>query len=233
MTGRPRDAERAAGQWPLAVLFDLDGTLAASFGAITQALAAALEAEGLRPRPLAWVRRHVGRGAAALIRDAVPGANDECVERIRRRYLEIYAALPLEAAPPFAGAREVLEFAWRGTGGRVAVVSNKMAALSRQWLTHWGLDGFVRVVSGPDAVGALKPDPAAVLPVLAALGVAAADSLLVGDMAVDAATGAAAGLSVILVGASSAGEGDAAVRGRLRSVRELPRWLVHNGRGWQ
>lgn len=220
-------------RWPRAVLFDLDGTLADSFPIIQQALAAALSGEGLPPRSLAWVRQHVGRGAEALIRDAVgERADGACVERVRRRYMEAYNHIPLAETPPAPGAAEALAFVWARTEGGVAVVSNKVASWSSRWLAHWGLAGFVAVVSGPDVSGALKPDPAAVTGVLAALGVDAASALLVGDMGVDAATGAAAGSPVVLVGEGK-GADPPGVVGRLESLHDLPLWLVHNGRGWR
>ncbi len=225
----------AGNRWPQAVLFDLDGTLADSFPAIEQALAVALASEGLPPRPLAWVRRHVGRGAAALVQAAVGGVMDEeRLEQLRQRYLAAYAAIGAGAAPPMEGARDALEFAAAGTGGRVAVVSNKLASASRIWLAHWDLERFIAVVSGPDVCGALKPDAAAVDGVLDALGVAASEALLVGDMDVDAATGTAVGMPVVLVGASvPAPPQPGSVLATLESVAHLPSWLVHNGVGWR
>lgn len=231
---RPATGSEAEERWPRAVLFDLDGTLADSFPAIHHALASALTAEGLPPRPLEWVRRKVGRGAAALVADAVgDGGDGACVERVRQRYLETYERIPLAATPPLPGAAEALACAWAGTNGRVGVLSNKLASWSARWLEHWGLGRFVAVVSGPDVTGALKPDPAAVTPVLARLGVDAHGALLVGDMAVDAAAGAGVGLRVVLVGAGGEGAEVPSAVARLRDLSELPSWLVHNGRGWR
>jgi phosphoglycolate phosphatase len=222
---------------PAAVLFDLDGTLADSFAGIRLALNAALAEEGCPQRDLEWVRRHVGRGALELVRDAAAGgAAGTPLAMLTARYLEIYRATYLECTPPCADAAAVLEFVAVGTAGRLAVVSNKDEELSRLWLRHAGLERHVRVVVGPDTYGVRKPDPGAVLPVLRGFGVAPGEALLVGDMVVDAAAGAAIGMPVVGVAADPAAAdalraaGAAAVLGRLG---ELPGWLVEHGSGWR
>ena len=222
---------------PAAVLFDLDGTLADSFAAIHDALVPVLEAAGLPPLPLEWVRRHVGRGAVALIRDAVEeGAPEERVRSVTNAFGVRYGEVFLERTPPMPGARAVVETVAARTGHRVAVVSNKFSYLSRQWLEHWGFAPFVGTVVGPDTYGVTKPDPATVEPVLAGFGVAARDALLVGDMTVDVALGRAAGVPVVAVaGGGSAAEDLAAAdpEAVLRAIGELPGWLAAHGRGWE
>ena len=222
---------------PAALLFDLDGTLADSFAGIRLALNAALAERGVPERDLDWVRRHVGRGALELVRDAA-GARvaEAALVALTARYLVLYRATFLQQTPAYPDAAAVLAFAAAGTRGRVAVVSNKDEELSRLWLRHTHLDRHVAVVVGPDTYGVRKPDPGALLPVLRGFGVAAGDALFVGDMAVDAAAGAAVGMPVVGVSADRAGAaalragGVAAVLDRLG---ELPAWLVEHGSGWR
>lgn len=225
------------GPRPAAVLFDLDGTLADSFSAIHEALATVLADEGLPRRSPEWVRRHVGRGAVALVRDAVEeGAAEDRVAAVAGAFDARYRALYLERTPPVAGALTVVEAVAARTAGRVAVVSNKFSSLSRGWLERWGFAPSVAVVVGPDTYGVTKPDPATVRPVLQRFGVAPADALLVGDMAVDVSLGRAVGAPVVVVlGGASRREvleeaGPAAVLG---SLAELPGWLAAHGRGWE
>ena len=222
---------------PSAVLFDLDGTLADSFAGIRLALNAALAERGVPERDLEWVRRHVGRGALELVRDAAGARVGEApLVALTARYLALYRATFLERTPAYPDAAAVLAFTAAGTGGRVAVVSNKDEELSRLWLRHTGLERHVAAVVGPDTYGVRKPDPGVLGPVLRGFGVAAGDALLVGDMAVDVAAGAAIGMPVVGVTADPAAAaalraaGAAAVLDRLG---ELPGWLVEHGSGWR
>jgi phosphoglycolate phosphatase len=215
--------------WPEAVLFDLDGTLADSFAAITTALDGALREEGLRGVERRWVERHVGRGAEALVRDAAGEAPSRTVSAVGRRFARHYAEIFLEQTPPMPGAAEVVAAIALRTGGRVGVVSNKAAALCRSWLEHWGFARHVAAVSGPDTSGARKPDPAAVRPVLEAMGVAPARALMVGDMTVDVQVGRTVGMpAVAIVGVTSTRrELEAAgAEAILEDIRALPTWLA-------
>ncbi|HUK11984.1 MAG TPA: HAD hydrolase-like protein [Thermoanaerobaculaceae bacterium] len=221
---------------PAALLFDLDGTLADSFAGIRKALNRALAEAGLPAHDLDWVRRHVGRGAAALVRDAAgPDATDAVAAALRARFERVYEEIFLAETPAYPDVAEVLASTAGRTGGRVAVISNKYEPLSRALLAHWGVAGSVAAVVGPDTFGVRKPDPGTVLPVLAGFGVAPGDALLVGDMEVDAATGRAAGVPVVGVrGESTTPEalraaGMVAVLDRLG---DLPAWLAENGTGW-
>ncbi len=221
--------------WPAAVLFDLDGTLADSFAGIHSALAQALAEFGLPGRDLDWVRRHVGRGARPLLDDAVGHDDEALVLRVGERFGALYRATYLDGTPARRGAAELLSFVHATTGGRVAVVSNKAEALCRTWLEHVCLAGWVELVAGPDTFAACKPDPAAVLPVLRALGVDAGEALLIGDMPIDAVTADNAGLRALLVCGGAADE-DELRQSRplavLSGLDEVAGWLVEHGRGW-
>ena len=111
---------------PAALLFDLDGTLADSFEGIQYALDAALREEGLPEFDLAWVRGHVGQGAAALVRDAVGAQPGEAIVRaVGARFSDHYRSTYLERTPALPHAADVLALVSKRTGGKVAVVSNK------------------------------------------------------------------------------------------------------------
>ena len=215
--------------WPEAVLFDLDGTLADSFAAIAEALDRVLVGNGFSARGTAWARRHVGRGATALVCDALEAeAGSAMVRVVEGQFFERYREMFVAATPPMAGALATVQWAHRLTGGRVGIVSNKAAALSRMWIDHHGFAAWVAALAGPDSSGFRKPDPRAVEPVLQELGAPAANSLLVGDMTVDVAVGAAVGMPVVTVhGQTSTRDelmsaGAAAV---LDDLRDLQGWV--------
>jgi phosphoglycolate phosphatase len=162
-------------------------------------------------------------------------AGEVVMREVGAAFARHYEAVYRDHTPPLPRAAEVLAFAAARTGGRVAIVSNKHARFSRGWLEHWGLGRHVAVVTGPDTAGARKPDPGALLPALEALGVAAADALLVGDMEVDAATGRNAGVAVVLVRGGATPAVPLETLGALAvvdSIAALPAWLAAHGRGW-
>lgn len=226
----------AGAMLPVALLFDLDGTLADSFAAIAHALNQALREAHLPEHDLDWVRRHVGRGAVELVRDAMGSGRDDAARRsFGVRFRAVYEEIFLAETPALPGVSEVLELVAGRTGGKVAVISNKYEALSRALLEHWGVARFVAAVVGPDTYGVRKPDPGAVLPVLRGFGVTPAEALLVGDMEVDAATGRAAGMPALGVrGEATTPEAllAAGMVDVIASVRDLPAWLAAHGQGW-
>jgi phosphoglycolate phosphatase len=222
---------------PAALLFDLDGTLADSFAGIAKSLNRSLREAGIRQRSLTWVRRHVGRGAVELVRDAVgPEPGGRIVETVTARFTEVYRENFLNDTPPLPGATEVLAFVARRTFGRLAVISNKFEQLSRALLAHWGVAELVTTVVGPDTFGVRKPDRGTVLPVLLRFGVQPGDALLVGDMEVDAATGMAAGVPVLGVRGEATSPEALRAAGMidvLDDLRALPEWLGAHGVGWR
>lgn len=221
---------------PAALIFDMDGTLADSFAAITASLNYALTTLGLPPKELAWVKYHVGHGAAQLVRDALgANASDETVHQVGRVFGEHYRATFLEATPPMPGAAEVLAFVWEKTGGKVAVASNKYAYLSQKWLEHWGLSRWVEAVIGPDTTGTRKPDGAFLKAALHALQVAPEDALYVGDMEVDVEAGRAAEVPVVGFAGPSRSPNELWAAGAffvIEDLRMLPSLLREEGWGW-
>jgi len=208
---------------PELLIFDLDGTLVDSFPGIHRALGLALEELGGAPRDLEWVRRHVGRGARALMVDAAVGLDpDELLDRFRVHYDSVVLA----QTPPYAGVVHMLETL--APGHLLAIASNK----PHRWVTglveHLGWGSLFAAVADPETAGVHKPDPAMVLAVLRRLGVAPDRALLVGDMPVDAETGRNAGVPVVGVTSGVADEAtllEAGCIAVLGSAASLPTWL--------
>lgn len=178
-----------------AVVFDLDGTLVDSFDAIADGVNHARLSFGLPRLPVETVRSKVGRGAATLLAETVGEDRVEVGLRLfRARYAEIY----LEATSPLPGVSETLGDL-RARGLRLAVASNKPGPFTEGLVRRFGWDRFVHAVESPETAGAAKPDPAMIRRALQALEAEPADSLYVGDMPLDAESGARAGVGVVLV----------------------------------
>jgi HAD superfamily hydrolase (TIGR01509 family) len=109
---------------------------------------------------------------------------------------------------------------------RVGVLTNGGGALQRAKLAAAGLADRVDAVIVSEEIGVRKPAGAAFAAIRAALGVAAAGCLHVGDQPVDDVAGAQqAGLAACWVGASWPGPGPAPAR-RIAHVLALPEVLA-------
>jgi phosphoglycolate phosphatase len=193
-----------------AVLFDFDGTLADSFPAITASTNHVRHKYGLPPLPEAEVRRYVGLGLDHLMRTLVP---DVPPADAVAAYREHHATVMFTGTKLMPGVAEtVRELARRGL--KLAVCSNKRVEFTRRLVAALGLGEYLRIVLGPeDVANRPKPDPVMLGEALRRLGVAAADAVYVGDMAVDVQTARAAGVPVWLVPGGAAGQEDAAAAG--------------------
>ncbi len=184
------------------VVFDLDGTLVHSLPDIHVATNAALAASGRRPLAETETRAMIGRGARALIADALgatgPAGAEGEIEACLARFIAACEASPATHSRLHDGVLDCLEsFAARGLG--LAVCTNKPEELTRQVLAGLGLERFFAGVVAGDTLAARKPDAAPVIEALARAGGRAGTAVLVGDSPIDAAAARAAGLPFIAV----------------------------------
>jgi len=194
---------------PRALLFDWDGTLIDSWGAIHRALVDTQEARGVAPWTLAETRARLSslrEHFPVLFGDAWRDALDD----YRRRYY----ATHLEAIAALDGAEALLD-ACAALGAPLAVVSNKLGDGLRREAAHLGWSGRFAALVGSGDAPYDKPDPAPARVALAALGLdAGPDVWLVGDSAVDLACARNAGLGAVLVGDDAAAHAAADARVR-------------------
>jgi len=207
------------------IVFDLDGTLVDSFPGIRIGLNLALSDLGLPHRDLAWVRRHVGRGASRLIAAAAGdgGDNDALMAAFRHHYGEVLT----DTTRPYSGVDGAL--AALAADHTLAIASNKPLRWVERLVDHLGWRGLMASVVGPETTGAHKPDPAMIEAILEQTGRSTGESLLVGDMPVDAETGGNAGIPVIGVATGSCPADDLREAGCvdvISGVPALPRWLA-------
>jgi phosphoglycolate phosphatase len=174
-------------------VFDLDGTLVDSVDDLAASVNHALASVGLPPRRRDEVEAFVGEGARRLVERAV-GGRAELVDPALAAWHEHYEAHCLDRTRPYPGIEEALARA----RCPLAVLTNKPGPMARKILAGLGLlDRFAEVVGGGEAPR--KPDPAGLLGLVARAGATPAASVLVGDSAVDVATGRAAGVRVVAV----------------------------------
>lgn len=177
------------------ILFDLDGTLVDSYEAIAESLNHARAAFGLAPKPLAEIRREVGRGLEILMAENLGHANvPEGVRAFRSRYRRVYR----DATRLLPGVASTID-ALAGMGVAMAITSNKPAYFSREIIDALGLGERFAAILGPEMVERPKPDPEMLVVAIDAIGAPRDAVLYVGDMRIDVEASRRAGIRVAVL----------------------------------
>jgi phosphoglycolate phosphatase len=165
------------------IAFDLDGTLIDSRRDLAQSANQLITELGGTPLPEDAIGRMVGEGAALLVRRALSAAGIGDAPGGLPRFLEIYDGRLLNHTRAYDGIAEAVRGARRHA--RVGVLTNKPAGPSERILAGLGLRDLFEEVVGGDGPLPRKPDPAALLAMMERAGATAANTLLVGDSAID------------------------------------------------
>jgi phosphoglycolate phosphatase len=186
---------------PATVVFDLDGTLVDTAPDLCAALNHALAVLGRPGVPADDVRHMVGHGARKLLENglAATGAvSPELIEAGVAPFLAFYADNIAVGSRPYPGVEAALD-ALAAAGSRVAICTNKPAALSQALVAALGWTDRFAANLGFDSVPAPKPDPGHLWATIAAVGGDAATTMFVGDSITDTTTAKAAGVPVVAV----------------------------------
>ena len=167
------------------IVFDLDGTLVDSRRDIAESANAVLVACGARPLDPQAIVGMVGDGAAALVARAFVAAGVSPPPDALDRFLAIYDTRLLAHTRPYEGIPGVL--GELGTRASLAVLTNKPLDATRRILDGLDLARYFPedAVVGGDGPFPRKPDPAGLQHLCARVGASAAETLLVGDSAID------------------------------------------------
>jgi phosphoglycolate phosphatase len=184
------------------IAFDLDGTLVDTAPDLIGALNVVLGECGLPPLPMQSARHLVGRGARRLIErgftDAGEPLDEDRVQGLTTRFIEVYRSRIASESRPFPGLLEALDELDRA-GARLCVCTNKLTGLSIELLDALELTSHFAAVIGADKTPAIKPDPRHFAAAVLAAGGDPARALMVGDSHNDVAAAKAAGAPVVLV----------------------------------
>jgi pyrophosphatase PpaX len=216
---------------PLALLFDLDGTLADSValivGAYRHAFAAHMSGE---PNDEQWISG-MGTPLMGQIRKLV--GDDALVDPFLATYREFQQLNHDRLLREFEGVRETLEFL-HDRGHPTAVVTSKANEGARRAVRLLQLEPYLDELVGLDSCERHKPDPEPVLLALELLGYSPAEAIFLGDSPHDIRAGNAAGVTTIaaLWGPFSRSTLEAASpRFLLGHIRELPSLVATLERG--
>jgi phosphoglycolate phosphatase len=181
------------------IVFDIDGTLIDTAPDLTNALNHVLSARGHHPVAPEVVRAAAGRGARAMIEEALRLARvEDDVDGMLAGFLAHYEANIATETRPFPGALEALD-RLAAAGARLAVCTNKRERLTRMLLQALEIEDYFAALAGRDTFPVSKPDPGHLLGVIATAGGDPSRALIVGDSAVDIHTAQGAHVPSILV----------------------------------
>jgi phosphoglycolate phosphatase len=212
---------------PVAIAFDLDGTLVDSRGDIVAAANHALLATGRAPLPGALLVSFVGDGVRSLCARAaqLPETSDE-VGVLVERFLDYYVEHPVDFTRWSPGAQEVLEvFAEEMPEVALGLCTNKPRVATEAVLVALGVrTRFRAIVAGGD-LPEKKPAPGPLLHLAKVLRVAPEAVVMVGDGPQDVECARSAGARSVAID-SGFGSRERLVAARpdvmLRALSELP-----------
>lgn len=211
------------------IVFDWDGTLIDSTGAIVECIQQAARDMGLEVPDRERARHVIGLGLHDSLRHAVPGLprerTTEFVECYRREFVAREARMHL-----FPGTLELLE-ALRARGHALAVATGKSRRGLERALDACGLRPYFAASRCADETEP-KPHPAMLHELMQELASAPAQALMVGDTSHDVRMAAAAGVDCVAVCYGAHAEADLRPlqpRACLASVPDLRQWLLRHG----
>ncbi len=194
---------RLAGERVEAVLVDLDGTLVDTLPDLALAARGMLAQLNLPLLEATQIRDFIGRGVNELVRRTVEsavggGADAALLARAGLAFDAHYVACSGRSATVYPGVRDGLD-QMRACGLRLACITNKAVRYTRPLLDALGLAACFDAVLTPEDVARAKPAPDLCLEACRRIDTAPARTVVVGDSAVDAEAGRAAGCRVLLV----------------------------------
>ncbi|UCV14586.1 phosphoglycolate phosphatase [Quatrionicoccus australiensis] len=183
------------------VTFDLDGTLLDTIADLAEACRLMLDEIGAPQRSPAEVHRFVGKGLAVLVERCLTHAQPPSVEQLNLAIVSFkrhYAAVNGRLTTIYPGVIAGLD-AWKASGLRMGVVTNKPGMFTEALLEHMGLADYFDVVVSGDTTAHKKPHPEPILHACRILGVRPDRNLHIGDSKNDIHAAHAAGCQAYAV----------------------------------
>jgi len=178
---------------PLAVLFDLDGTLIDSIALLLACMNHTFEGRPRRPTQAEWIE---GLGTP-LPKQLTPYVeSDQDRERLVNRYRAFQLAHHDRLMSTYEGVIETLALLYQ-RGHPLGVVTSKGNAMMDRGLKFIGADEYIEVAIGYDSCHIHKPDPFPVRLALEKLAYRPDEAVFVGDSPHDIKAGNAAGVITI------------------------------------
>jgi len=187
-------AEPPRGRPPIAVLFDLDGTLVDTIELLLNSVRHAFrDRAGRVPTQAEWV---AGIGTPLVTQLRPFAADDADLALLVAGYREYQHEHHDRLTRCYDCVVDVVA-RLKGDGHPTGVVTSKSDAIAHRSLAHVGLLELMDVVIGADSTTRHKPDPEPVRVALERLDYSPADAIFVGDSPHDIGAGNAAGVVTV------------------------------------
>jgi phosphoglycolate phosphatase len=160
------------------LIFDLDGTLAASGRDLVTAVNYTLKALGLATLDHKRIISFVGDGVEELIKRSLGGENQESNAQAMKIFREYYGDHLLDQTVLYPGVRECLDYF---SAKRKVVITNKRQDFAVRIVHGLGIAPFFEDIVGGDVMPYKKPDPRLVEPYLKSFCIPREQTVMIGD----------------------------------------------------
>lgn len=176
---------------PIAVLFDLDGTLIDSIGLLLASVNHAFDGfPGRRPTEAEWIAG-IGTPLARQLREFAD--SDEQVAGLTHRYRTFQREAHDRLTTVYPGTLATLG-ALAAAGHPMGIVTSKSNEMMSRGIEYTGIAPYMMTAIGADSCATHKPDPFPVQLALRELGYDADEAVFVGDSPHDVNAGNSAGV---------------------------------------
>jgi phosphoglycolate phosphatase len=210
------------------IVFDWDGTLMDSAGAIVASIQAAARDLGLEPPSEERARHVIGLGLGEALRHALPELEEARHEELADRYRHHYLAQDHELVL-FAGAAALVQTLGEA-GYRLAIATGKSRKGLDRALDHSGLGELFHATRCADECHS-KPHPQMLEELIDEFGVLPSATLMIGDTTHDllmAQNAGVAGVGVTHGAHTAEALATAAPLHLAENIEDLRRWLNAN-----
>lgn len=180
------------------VIFDFDYTLADSSAGVIECANYALRTMGLPESHPETIKALIGVSLDRTFALLAGDRQDGRFEEFKRHFTDRGDQVMLENTRLFEAVAPVVT-ALRASGVRLGIVSTKFRYRIAAFLEREGLDQLFDVIVGGEDVAVHKPDPTGLFTAMERLKATPAQTLYVGDSAVDAETAERAGVAFVAV----------------------------------
>jgi phosphoglycolate phosphatase len=183
------------------VLIDVDGTLVDSVPDLSYCVDEMMRSLKIPERGEVAVRQWVGNGVERLVKRALlnrlNGEPDPTLfHKALPIFLELYAENTSKRSRLFSGVEEGLAYL-ASSGYKLGSVTNKAEQFTIPLLRDLGIIDFFEVIISGDVLPRKKPDPLPLLYAAEQMGVAPAQSMMLGDSKSDVIAARAAGFQIV------------------------------------